>query len=107
MRKRTGWWLGVALAFCLNTAFAQSTAVFNVNKIFDPADSETPAEIELSCNTGLPLVQSIFVGAETVSFVVVHFDSGELDCEISEVDAPGFRPALRPGGQCRHGALPV
>lgn len=47
MRKRSGWWLGVALAFCLNTAFAQSTAVFNVNKFFDPVGSETPVEIEL------------------------------------------------------------
>lgn len=65
-------------------------ATFLVVKEFSDAN---PAEVEvrISCNTGLPLEQTVDVSmGNPVEFVVVDFDSGELDCFVAEVVPAGY-----------------
>jgi len=65
-------------------------ALFQVSKIFTDGN---PGEVEvsLSCNTGLILDQSKTITEEEgVTFVVTDFDSGELNCEITETPVAGY-----------------
>jgi hypothetical protein len=65
-------------------------ALFQVSKIFTDGN---PGEVEvsLSCNTGLILDQSKIISEEEgVTFVVTDFDSGELNCEITETPVAGY-----------------
>lgn len=73
------------------------TARFAVNKRFMDRNSVSGATFTLSCNTGIPLEQSItvtpIVGAYRdfeVNFVVRDFESGTLDCELSEEPVEGY-----------------
>lgn len=65
-------------------------ATFEVNKSF--ADGNTAAvEVTLSCTTGLPLVQSQAITPNrNVTFIVESFDSGQLDCTVTEADVAGY-----------------
>ncbi len=53
-------------------------------------------EVNLSCNTGLPLDQSKDIEPvntsfeDYVEFVVVDFDSGEMNCEVTETPRPDY-----------------
>ncbi len=71
-------------------ALAQTSAQFPVTVDYD---DNNPAEVEVSlqCNTGQPLNQSkgVTEGAG-VTFVVVDFADGEMDCEVSVTDAFGY-----------------
>jgi uncharacterized repeat protein (TIGR01451 family) len=63
-------------------------ARFRVTKDFS---DDNPAEVEvfISCNTGLPLQQSFVISEETlVVFVVDAFNTGEMDCHITENPVP-------------------
>jgi hypothetical protein len=63
-------------------------ARFRVTKDFS---DDNPAEVEvfISCNTGLPLEQSFVISEETlVIFVVDSFNTGEMDCHITENPVP-------------------
>jgi hypothetical protein len=69
---------------------AQSRATFEVNKDFTD-DNPGDVEVTISCNTGLPLEQSkVITEGEGVKFVVVDFDTGEMDCEITEDVPAGY-----------------
>ena len=65
-------------------------ATFAVNKDFDdnnPAD----VEVNISCNTGLPLQQTTTISqGDGVVFVVTDFNEGEMDCEITESETAGY-----------------
>jgi hypothetical protein len=68
----------------------ESRATFNVNKYFD---DNNPAEVAvtISCDTGLPLEQTKMISrGHPVEFVVVDFDDGELDCDITEATPLGY-----------------
>jgi hypothetical protein len=68
----------------------QSRATFEVNKDFTD-DNPSGVEVTISCNTGLPLEQSkVITEGAGVEFVVVDFDDGELDCEITEESLAGY-----------------
>jgi hypothetical protein len=94
----------------------ETRATFRVTKDFTD-DNPMPVEVSLSCNTGLPLDQSALVadgeangqefpaqlgeGAAGVAvaqqshfteiiFVVTNFDSGEMDCELTESVPAGY-----------------
>ncbi|MEJ8569666.1 right-handed parallel beta-helix repeat-containing protein [Elongatibacter sediminis] len=63
-----------------------------VDKVFDDGN---PGEVtvRLSCNTGLPLEQSkVIAPGDGVVFIVQDFDSGELDCVVTEEPVPGYLP---------------
>ncbi|MEJ8568749.1 DUF11 domain-containing protein [Elongatibacter sediminis] len=67
-------------------------ATFAVTKDFT---DDNPAEVvvTISCNTGLPLEQSKAITEEEgVTFIVTEFDSGEMDCEITEDVPAGYIP---------------
>jgi len=72
-------------------ALAQtSRATFTVYKDFD--DNNTGSvSVTLNCFTGLPLTQSQNITeSQSVTFVVVDFESGALDCSVSEADVTGY-----------------
>ncbi|MEJ8567818.1 hypothetical protein [Elongatibacter sediminis] len=75
------------------------TARFTVQKRYVDGNDVTPVTLNLSCNTGLPLEQSIEVvpndgvfGEFEVEFVVTDFDSGELECSVTETPPAGYSP---------------
>lgn len=75
------------------------TARFTVDKRFMDRNDIDGATFTLSCNTGIPLQQSITVtpvqgafGDFEVQFVVGDFASGELDCELREEPLSGYTP---------------
>jgi len=70
-------------------------AEFTVQKRFADGNNITPAELQIQCNTGLPLQQSVTVmpnegalGTFEVKFIVESFDNGSLDCDIWEAETP-------------------
>ena len=68
----------------------EGEAAFIVRKDFT---DDNPAEVEvtLSCNTGLPLVQSNEISeSQDVQFIVTDFDVNELDCEVTENIPNGY-----------------
>jgi len=74
------------------------TARFAVSKRFMDSNNQQPVTFDLSCNTGLPLEQSISVEPSgglnqdlEVTFVVTDFESGELDCQLSEQAPAGYQ----------------
>jgi hypothetical protein len=65
-------------------------ATFEVSKDFTD-DNPAGVEVTISCNTGLPLEQSkVITEGAGVEFVVTDFDSGEMDCEITEQVLVGY-----------------
>jgi hypothetical protein len=66
------------------------SASFQVNKVFTDGN---PGEVlvSISCNTGLPLNQSKVITANAgVTFIVDDFDSGTMDCSITEEALAGY-----------------
>jgi hypothetical protein len=75
---------------CFSSAPPQPRATFEVNKDFTD-DNPAGVEVTISCNTGLPLEQSkVITEGAGVEFVVVDFDDGEMDCEITEDVPAGY-----------------
>lgn len=71
---------------------AETRATFTVTKDFTD-DNPSEVEVTISCNTGLPLEQSQEIDeGSSVEFVVVAFDAGEMDCDVSEVVPNGYSP---------------
>ena len=73
------------------------TTTFLVSKNFN---DNNPAEVEvtLSCNTGLPLVQTTTISeGDPVNFVIGDFEDGTLDCEVTEVVPDGYTPSYNNG----------
>ena len=71
-------------------ALAQTSAEFPVTVNFDDNNTGT-VEATLECNTGQPLSQSLDISEGSgVTFVVVDFADGTMDCEVSIADAAGY-----------------
>jgi len=74
-------------------------ATFAVTKEFTDGDNPTEVEVTINCFTGLPIEQSQTIDENHgVEFVVTSFDTGELDCEITEEALLGYTPTYQPGG---------
>lgn len=72
-------------------------AAFVVQKRFEDGNDRTPVTLNISCNTGLPLEQSLTVlpnegafGRYEVRFVVESFTNGALNCEVWEDTPNGY-----------------
>jgi hypothetical protein len=70
---------------------------FNVIKRFIDGNDITPVTLNISCNTGLPISQSITLepqqgvgGVYEVNFIVKDFDDRELSCDVSEELPTGY-----------------
>lgn len=78
-------------------AIAQSEAQFEVSKSYSDGSSN-PVSVLLECNTGLPISQSTSISpAGGVTFIVIGFDSGELDCRLTEVVPSSYEPVYDDG----------
>ncbi|MEJ8567684.1 IPTL-CTERM sorting domain-containing protein [Elongatibacter sediminis] len=100
-----------------NIAFAETRVTFTVQKLFMDGNDNTDVELNISCNTGLPLDQSRTATLKPgplgspqtyeVEFVVQDFDDGELDCTVWETPVPGYIPSYNcdndVGGTCDAG----
>jgi len=75
------------------------TAQFVVQKRFVDSNNITPVTLNLSCNTGLPLNQSITVQPNDglfnqyeVNFIVESFGDGQMSCTVTETPVAGYTP---------------
>jgi len=78
-------------------------ATFLVTKEFTDGNNPTLVDVTLSCFTGLPLIQTQTISeTQDVNFIVQSFESGELDCSVTEdLDTPellGYTPTYVSGG---------
>jgi hypothetical protein len=74
-------------------------AAFVVQKRFNDDNNVTPVQLNISCNTGLPLEQSLTVvpnegafGHFEVRFIVRNFTDGDLNCKVWEQTPAGYSP---------------
>jgi uncharacterized repeat protein (TIGR01451 family) len=68
------------------------TARFVVMKDFTD-DNPAQVVVTLTCDTGLPLEQSFSIAeGEVVAFVVTQFESGTMDCVVTEEVVAGYLP---------------
>ena len=80
---------GVDVTYPLTIAFG-GAARFAVTKAFTD-DSDADVTATLTCNTGLPLQQSLDISpGDPVIFVVISFESGLMDCVVTEGDADAY-----------------
>ncbi len=71
-------------------AVAQTSATFPVSVNFDDNNPGT-VQATLACNTGQPLSQSRDIAEGSgVNFVVVNFEDGAMNCEVSISGAAGY-----------------
>jgi hypothetical protein len=76
----------------------EARATFAVNKLFMDGNDQTPVTLNIKCNTGTPLSQSITVlpdeqvenGGYEVNFVVTNFTGGAMDCTVWEEEVPDY-----------------
>jgi len=62
-----------------------SDAVFTVTKDFSD-DNPAEVEVQLTCNTGLPLQQTFMISeAKSVTFVITSYEPDSMDCWIEEI----------------------
>ncbi len=81
----------------LEGAEPPAEARFLAVKDFDDGNT-AEVEMTLSCNTGLPLEQTIGVAeGDPINFVVTDFTQGELDCTITEDVPAGYSASYDDG----------
>lgn len=81
--------VGEAIDMC-DLDGAGDVARFSVKKDFDD-DNPQDVEVTLTCQTGLPLVQTFMISEErSVVFVVKSYEDGALNCTLSETVPDGY-----------------
>jgi len=74
---------------------AETVARFHVTKDFSDGSTDE-VRVTLTCNTGLPLTQSLTIaGGDSagVTFVVTDYVDGTMSCSVTEVtNTPGYDP---------------
>ncbi|MDX1556346.1 MAG: hypothetical protein R3212_09995, partial [Xanthomonadales bacterium] len=71
-------------------ALAQTRATFPVTVDFDD-NNPGSVQVDLDCNTGQPLSQSLDISeGDGGAFVVVDFVDGTMDCDVSISSADGY-----------------
>ncbi len=74
---------------------APTRATFEVNKIFSD-DAETAVEVSIDCNTGLIPDHTKIITPDMspweIKWVIIEFNSGELDCTVTETPVSGYLP---------------
>ncbi len=92
------WSLQIEPAGCVGGGLdAEPIARFQVLKDFND-DNTAEVDVQISCNTGLPLMQPGTVAeGDGVTFVVTDFVEGDLNCEITEVGLDGYTASYDSG----------
>ncbi len=84
---------------CLFTN-APTRTTFAVDKIFSD-NAETPVEVSIDCNTGLIPDHTKIVHPDDdpweVKWIITDFDSGDLNCTVSESPLAGYLPDYSAG----------
>jgi hypothetical protein len=77
---------------------AESRATFLVTKAYTDGNT-TPVDVTLTCNNGLPLVNTFTISpGNPVDFVLTDFTSGLADCTVTETSVPdGYVPSYDNG----------
>ena len=76
----------------LSIPFVEGAARFTVVKDFSD-DNPATVDVEITCNTGLPLHQEFTISeGHQVTFIVDSYMAGEMDCEITEDVPAGYTP---------------
>ena len=87
----------VFVFFLLASSTALAQAFFEVHKVFSDGANQ-PVEIQILCNTGLPVSQfATITPPDYLEFVVTDFDSGELRCQITETVPAGYVASYNDG----------
>ncbi len=80
-----------------STQGSDNSAAFIVQKRFEDQNNITPVKLNIKCNGGVPLENSLMVlpnqgdfGQTEVRFVVENFDDGNLSCEVWEETPAGY-----------------
>jgi hypothetical protein len=80
------------------TDAATASATFEVRKAFNDGNT-AEVNVTLSCNTGLPLVQDADISeGDPVRFVVVDFEDGTMDCQVTEEVPAGYSDSYASNG---------
>lgn len=89
---------GTAVSYPLTLQIGGEGVIFEVTKTFTHGyDGEVT--VHLTCNTGLPLQQQFDIGPDLpVFFVVTEFESGAMDCWVTEGGASGFDASYAASG---------
>jgi hypothetical protein len=89
---------GLAIEFAPGVVAGEDPiARFQVSKNFDD-NNTAEVDVEISCNTGLPISQEGTVSQfNPITFVVTDFNNGELDCTITETDVDGYTASYNNG----------
>lgn len=82
---------------CVPQSGGENAALFVVQKRFEDGNDITPVKLNISCNGGLPLENSLTVlpdpgefGNYEVAFVVEDFTDGALSCQVWEETPAGY-----------------
>ncbi len=98
---------------CFDGGGDEETARFMVTKRFMDRNNRDSVTFNLACNTGLPLEQNITVNQNggvyqdpEITFVVGDFESGSLNCVLSEQAPTGYEASYSCDGEtsCSAGA---
>ena len=91
--------LAVSVPRGCSTTGGDENAQFTVQSSFTDGNNLSPVTLNIKCNTGLPLEQSLTVlpdagatGDFEVNFVVKSFTDGALNCEVWQDTADGYSP---------------
>jgi len=77
-------------------------ATFLVSKTFTDG-SPASVTVTISCDTGLPLQQSKVISAgNPVNFVVTSFESGAMNCSVTETSTNGYSATYNPSGDSQN-----
>jgi hypothetical protein len=84
---------------------SESVAIFTVYKQFMDGNIETPVTLNIDCNSGLPLQNSITVfpddgdllAEHEVKFIVTNFVADQMDCTVWESEVPGYTASYECG----------
>jgi len=78
---------------------ATGPARFAVNKDFDD-DNPLEVDVEIQCDTGLPLSQPATISEDDgVTFVVTDFEPGAMNCVITETAPAGYTASYDNGSE--------
>ena len=90
--------LNTAVSGSLFFPLSTERATFRVTKDFTD-DSDNTADVDLSCNAGLPLQQEFTLSDDgVVTFVVREFQAGVMDCRVYEDPIVGYTGSYAAGG---------
>ncbi len=77
----------------------ENVAFFTVTKEFTDGNNPMPVDVNISCNTGLPITAThTITDGQGVTFTVTSFNNSELNCTVTEQDLNGYTATYQASG---------